>query len=153
VRLAHEIGFHVEVWDHRKARLLSPALALADVRRHVRVSALEAAAAALSCRVGAVVMNHHLAADRAALAGLFRASPAYLGVLGPRARTTRLVDDVARTLGKAPPPFASPVGLDLGGDGAHAIALSIVAEAHAVLHGREGGRLRARRGAIHADAA
>jgi xanthine/CO dehydrogenase XdhC/CoxF family maturation factor len=47
----------------------------------------------------------------------------------------------------------APTGLDVGGDGPHAIALSVLAEIHAVLHQRTGGKLRDRRGPIHARAA
>jgi xanthine/CO dehydrogenase XdhC/CoxF family maturation factor len=45
-----------------------------------------------------------------------------------------------------------PIGLDLGGDGPEAIALSIVAEVAAVTSGRAGGSLRDRRAPLHAPA-
>jgi xanthine/CO dehydrogenase XdhC/CoxF family maturation factor len=75
---------------------------------------------------------------------------AYLGVLGPRDRTERLLNELS-----SPPSDAdlgvlhAPAGLDLGADGAEQVATSIVAEILAVLHGRSGGHLRSRTGAIH----
>ena len=36
----------------------------------------------------------------------------------------------------------APVGMDLGGDGPEAIALAVLAEVQAVVHGKEVGRLR-----------
>jgi xanthine dehydrogenase accessory factor len=51
-------------------------------------------------------------------------------------------------LGDSPAPahLYAPVGLDLGGEGPEAIALSILAEVQAVRHGRAGGHLRAVKG-------
>jgi xanthine/CO dehydrogenase XdhC/CoxF family maturation factor len=43
----------------------------------------------------------------------------------------------------------APIGLDVGGDGAEAIALSIIAEVSAVMHGRTGSHLRERVASIH----
>jgi xanthine/CO dehydrogenase XdhC/CoxF family maturation factor len=48
--------------------------------------------------------------------------------LGPKERAQRVVDQM---LAPAPKNLVAPAGLDLGGDGAHAIALSIVAQIQA----------------------
>ena len=77
-----------------------------------------------------VIMTHSLALDRELVAALDGAALAYLGVLGPRHR-----------LGDAAGAVRSPVGLDLGGDGPEAIALSIVADLQATWHGRSAARL------------
>jgi xanthine/CO dehydrogenase XdhC/CoxF family maturation factor len=64
----------------------------------------------------------------------------YLGILGPRHRTERLLAEVVPSLGLSIEEgferLHSPVGLDLGGGDPAAVALSIVAEIQAVLHGR-----------------
>jgi xanthine dehydrogenase accessory factor len=99
----------------------------------------------LARRVGpddyAVVMHHHLELDRAYLQALLRAPLRYLGALGPLHRTAALLGD-----SPAPAHLYAPVGLDLGGEGPEAIALSILAEVQAVRHGRAGGHLRAVKG-------
>jgi xanthine dehydrogenase accessory factor len=76
-------------------------------------------------------------------------SPAcYIGVMGPRQRTDRML----REMEASEEYYArlhAPVGLDIGASGPREIALSIVAEMRAVLDGRDGGMLRDHRGAIH----
>src|SRR5262245_64468548 len=84
-------------------------------------------------------MSHGYEADRAVLQYLLTDAPSlgYLGILGPRSRTARLLEDlgmeergvaIART----------PAGLDLGADTPEEIALSIVAEILAVRKRRSG---------------
>jgi xanthine/CO dehydrogenase XdhC/CoxF family maturation factor len=101
----------------------------------------------------ALVMTHNLDHDRALLAALLESPPAYVGVLGPKRRTTRLLDGIAARAGAisaaALARVYGPVGLDIGAEGPNEIALSIVAEIQAVLAGRSGGHLRALAGPIH----
>ena len=97
-----------------------------------------------------VIMSHDYVRDAAFLAGFLGRRVTYLGVLGPRDRTDRL-------LGELPEPPAdadlrvlhAPAGLDIGADGSEQVATSIVAEILATLHGRGGGPLRDRTGPIH----
>ncbi len=88
----------------------------------------------------AVVLTHSYKQDRAILRALLPLDLQYLGILGPRHRTMRLLQEIAPTLGwSIEQCFArlhSPVGLDLGGRDPAAIALSIVADLQAVLTGR-----------------
>jgi xanthine dehydrogenase accessory factor len=87
-----------------------------------------------------------------ALLRFLLASPArYLGVMGPRDRTERMLRDLAVN-GVDLARLYSPVGLDIGANGPAEIALSIIAEMRAVLDGRRGGMLRERRGSIHGSA-
>jgi xanthine dehydrogenase accessory factor len=98
----------------------------------------------------AVVMSHDYLRDAAFVGSFLGRRLTYLGVLGPRDRTERLLNELS-----SPPSDAdlavlhAPAGLDLGADGAEQVATSIVAEILAVLHGRSGGHLRSRTGAIH----
>ncbi len=86
-----------------------------------------------------VLMSHGYEADRAVLAHLLAHAPSlgYLGILGPKSRTTRLLEDLgmeARVAAIA----RTPAGLDLGADTPEEIALSIVAEILAVRKQRSG---------------
>ena len=76
-----------------------------------------------------LVMNHNYHLDARSLAALAETQIPYVGLLGPAARR----DDLLREIGGS---FAAqlrsrlraPVGLPLGGEGAEAIALAIVAQ-------------------------
>ncbi|WP_263415113.1 XdhC family protein [Terriglobus aquaticus] len=83
----------------------------------------------------AVVMTHSFDQDRDWLQALLPLHLPYLGLLGARHRSARLAGDLA-TLLQWPldtvcASLRAPVGLDLGGDGAEAIALSVIAEIQA----------------------
>ncbi len=88
----------------------------------------------------AVVLTHSYDQDRALAAALLPRELLYLGILGPRHRTARLVEEIAPQLGwTVNACFArlhAPVGLDLGARDPATIALAIVAEMQAALAGR-----------------
>ena len=88
----------------------------------------------------AVILTHSFEQDLALLRALLPAGLAYLGILGPRHRTERLLEEVAPALGWSVDAcwalLHAPVGLDLGARDPAAIALAIVAELQAVLSGR-----------------
>ncbi len=89
----------------------------------------------------AVLMTHSYEQDRALLRALLPVGLRYLGILGPRHRTARLVDEIAPTLGWTPEQcwgkLRSPVGLNLGTRDPATIALAIAAELLATQAGRE----------------
>lgn len=97
-----------------------------------------------------VIMSHDYLRDAAFLGSFLGRGVPYLGVLGPRDRTERLLAEL-----RAEPTEAdaaalhAPAGLDIGADGSEQVATAIVAEILAVLHGRSGGHLRSRAGPIH----
>jgi xanthine/CO dehydrogenase XdhC/CoxF family maturation factor len=148
VDLAAALGWRVTAIDHRASALAHPRLAQAT-RVHVPIDGIADAVKKARSRA-AVVMTHNLRADREALRALTddTNARAYVGVLGPRARTESIVKELGKTLERAPNLHA-PAGLDLGGDGADAVALSIASEIQATLHEKEGGSLSAKKGPIH----
>ena len=77
-----------------------------------------------------VVMSHHLASDRQYLCQLAASPVPYIGLLGPRDRRARLLDELGETAVPLEGRVHGPAGLDIGGRGPAAIALSIVAEVH-----------------------
>ena len=87
-----------------------------------------------------VLMTHSYEQDRELLARVLPAKPRYLGLLGARHRSSLLVSEVALKIGwtvaQCCEQLYAPVGLDLGGDGAEAIALSVVAEIQACVQGK-----------------
>nr|WP_256735523.1 XdhC family protein [Pseudomonas sp. dw_612] len=76
---------------------------------------------------------------------------AYIGQLGPRNRTERLLAQIQETTPKLPglDRLHYPMGLDIGGDGPEAVALAVLAEMTAVLNARSGQMLKWRERPIH----
>lgn len=89
-----------------------------------------------------VIMTHSYEQDRAWLVRALKQRPRYLGLLGARHRSALLVKEAAALLEwpleRVCEHLFAPVGLDLGGDGAEAIALATVAEMQACCEGKLG---------------
>jgi xanthine/CO dehydrogenase XdhC/CoxF family maturation factor len=97
-----------------------------------------------------VVMTHSYERDRTLLRHLLPKQLRYLGLLGPRERTRRLLAEMPDDANRRGS-LHFPAGLDIGSDSPASVALAIVAEIQAVIAGRGGGMLRDRPGAIHDD--
>lgn len=150
VRMARELGWHVTVADARPAYASAERFPSADA---VLTCPPEEAAdrLPLDAQTAVVLMTHNYLQDRTLLEQWLPAPVRYLGVLGPKRRTERLLNDLPPAL-VTPEVFArlhSPVGLDLGADTPELIALSILAGIQAVAAGRPGGFLRDRPGPIY----
>lgn len=148
-QMASGLGWRVWVLDHRAG--------FAKPERFPTAERVEAVVAGElppdftpDPRTLAVVMNHHYPSDRAWLTALAPLPLPYVGLLGARHRTARLLEEC-----ELPPPgpgglaqLYAPAGLDIGAEGAELVAIAMVAEMHAVLAGRRGGRLRDTSGPI-----
>jgi xanthine dehydrogenase accessory factor len=106
-------------------------------------------------RTAVVVVTHEERWDVPALARALASPAFYVGALGSRrtqaSRRERLLE--AGVTKEQLERLHGPAGLDLGASTAAETALSILAEIVATRAGRAGGRLRASRGAIHAEPA
>ena len=102
-------------------------------------------------RTVAVTMSHNYLDDLEFLQTLSNISVKYLGILGPKKRTNRLLQDLKAEDCIFPPQqeLNSPVGLDIGADNPEEIALSIIAEIQAVIKNRPSGFLKDRNAPIH----
>lgn len=152
VRFAKALGWHVTVVDSRPADATRKRFPMADSVILARPEVAQEYVFVDSGTV-AVVMTHNYLHDLELLRTLLPSPLRYLGILGPRSRTKRLLEDLRQT-GFIPTEdqlrrLYGPVGLDIGADTPEAIALSIVAEIQAVLASRSGGVLRDRKGPIH----
>ncbi|MGI4020445.1 MAG: XdhC family protein [Janthinobacterium lividum] len=102
----------------------------------------------------AVLMSHNYHYDFAALKLLVAFSQAkYIGILGPRKKTNRLLDDLEKAgiiLNEAENErLYGPVGLNIGAETAEEIAVAVMAELLAVRHQSKAGFLRELDGPIH----
>ncbi|MEN7341481.1 MAG: XdhC family protein [Pseudomonadota bacterium] len=130
--LIHLLGWQVSVADHRPAYIDAlPAFVRAvcspsqEVGEQIDVAGFNVA----------MVMSHHLDADRhylSAIAG--HRDWAYLGLLGPRHRRDKLLADLdADQRDYLDAVLDGPAGLEIGAREPASIALSIVAKMHAAL--------------------
>ena len=154
-RFGSEMGWDVTVADHRSVddshRARFPGARVVECAEALRLAEV----VQLTPRTAAVVMSHHIGRDTDYLRALLDAGVAYIGVLGPRGRTERMLADLSAGKGSPIEPggaLFAPVGLDIGGEGPDAIALSIAAEIVAVMSGKPGGHLRDKRGPLHGKA-
>jgi xanthine dehydrogenase accessory factor len=153
VRAAADLGWHAIVVDDRPAFLTAERYP--EAWGFVAVDAPEKVAetVAIDDHTYVVVMTHNFLRDKEYLRSLVGTPAAYVGMLGPAARTERLlmelrdegvvIDDDARSR------IHGPAGLDLGSETPEEIAHSIAAEIVAVRRDRRGGFLKERPGPIH----
>ena len=150
VTLAANLGWAPVVFDHRAAFARPERFPGAD---RVVTGAREEFAAAVPPRSGevAVLVTHSYPTDLIYLEQFATRNVRYVGVLGPRRRLQRLLEELGP---RAPASdlLYGPAGLDIGADTPAEIALSIVAEIRAVLAGRGGTSLRDRPEPIHSAA-
>lgn len=133
VRLCDELGWQCTLADHRPAYLENPQFP-AECRKHCLQPGQLASEVELAGFDAAIVMSHHLASDRAYLSELAKTDIAYIGLLGPAARKEKLLADLDLPGAGLENRLFGPAGLDLGGRGPEAIALSIVAQVQDVLN-------------------
>jgi xanthine dehydrogenase accessory factor len=146
---AATVGFRVLVADHRSASLTPERFPEATdlFLRRPEEGVPE------SFRGGdafAVVKAHSFRLDREWVRALLGTETRYIGLLGPRARTERILFELEASVASRRESVYGPVGLDLGAEGSEQVALSIVAELMAVRSGREARSLREKTAAVHA---
>jgi xanthine/CO dehydrogenase XdhC/CoxF family maturation factor len=149
--LAHTLRWQVTVLDPRPHQATPERFPRAE-----RVESLPAEQVALAVewddRTVAVAMTHHYRFDLPVLKTLLPLNLPFFGLLGPKARGERLLRDAGfDSSHRHTATFHNPVGLDLGGDGPEAVALSILAEIHARVNERDARPLRDRNRSIHDD--
>jgi len=132
--IARTLGWFAWIADHRPG-LLEDGRAR-DADRIIVERPTNALAALAGERLdAALVMTHSAENDLAALQVLAAREVAYVGLLGPRVRRdellARLTADQCASLEQR---LHAPVGLNLGGEGPDAIALSIAAQLQQAFH-------------------
>lgn len=100
-----------------------------------------------------VLMSHNYTYDRDVLRKLLATSTPYIGILGPRKRFDKMIQEFADEgiilSGSDLHRIHSPIGLDIGAETPDEIALSIIAEIQSKFTNRSGGFLRYRNAPIH----
>ena len=152
VKLAAALGFHLTVVSNTSGGAPGDLFQEAQVRLTASPSAIREKMT-LEPDAAVVIMTHNLSHDRGYLRFALESECKYVGILGPRARTERLLGELAESGFKPSESrraaLYTPVGLHLGAEQPEEIALSILAEVQARFTDADGQSLRLRRGPIH----
>ncbi|WP_162024612.1 XdhC family protein [Lentimonas sp. CC4] len=107
----------------------------------------------IDSKTAAMVMTHSLASDTRCLKTVLSLNFGYIGVIGSRKRGQTLAESIADIgayhLIEALDQIHCPSGLNIGGSGPEAIALSVLAEIQATFSARDGSALKHRSIPIH----
>ena len=100
-----------------------------------------------------VLMSHNYEYDRDVLRKLLKSPSPYIGILGPRKRFDKMLDEFAaegiHLTSDDLHRIHSPIGLDIGAEAPDEIALSIISEIQGKFSNRSGGFLKYRNAPIH----
>jgi xanthine/CO dehydrogenase XdhC/CoxF family maturation factor len=154
VRMARSVGWHTTVVDTKARRATAERFGEADEVLLCRAESV-AGQVPFSPNTAAVVMTHNYPDDMELMMVLLKSPVCYLGILGPKQRTMKLLADVGAAGSKNTTfnlaRLHSPIGLDIGAETPEEIALAIISEIQATCAGRGAGLLRDRQTAIHND--
>jgi len=151
VNIAQGLGWNVTIADGRPS--------LATVKRFPGANIIPARPSEALANIQVdpqtvfVLLTHNYNYDFALLEQLVIQDCVYIGILGPRKKLDRMLDDLKDhgvvLTEKQRSAIHGPVGLDIGAETAEEIAVSIVAEIIAVLTGRSATSLKDKSHSIH----
>ncbi|EON78156.1 Xanthine and CO dehydrogenase maturation factor, XdhC/CoxF family [Lunatimonas lonarensis] len=151
-RLAEVLGWEVCVLDGRATQATKSRFPRAD---QIHVVPAEEAHFHISRdkRTAVVLMTHNFNYDLRVMASLLPMEIAYLGVLGPKKKLQKMVENLANEGIEISDTdkhrIYGPAGLNIHAEAPEEIALSIVSEIKAVLSGGDGSFLKDKEGPIH----
>ena len=100
-----------------------------------------------------VLITHNYKYDLAMLKLLLQTDCNYVGILGPKTKLNRMLDDFSdegiKVTEEQLNRIYGPIGLDIGAETSEEIALSIIAEIKAMMSGKTGTSLKYKTGKIH----
>jgi xanthine/CO dehydrogenase XdhC/CoxF family maturation factor len=153
MQIADTLGWDVRIVDGRNTHARPERFVAAC---QVLVSKPEAVLDQLSMdsRTVFVMMTHNYNYDLSMLKALLPTQTPYIGMLGPKKKLDRMLDELRQEGVKLDDAMLSkvhgPTGLEIGAETPEEIALSIIAEIQAVVEGKAGGMLKHKPDVIHA---
>lgn len=139
IRLCNELGWRVTI--------VAPPVKVKKSTAVKVVAPEEAHSIKWTSYTLAVLMSHSLLTDKENLQWLAKTTVPYIGMLGPKERSTRMCEELNIDINDTR--IFAPVGLDIGAETPDEIALSIVAEIKSFLSGRKLDYLKNRKTTIH----
>ena len=155
VKFAAQLGWRVVVVDRRDALLNHQRFP--GAAEFVRTEFPEAGRrVATDPHTAVLIMTHNYIHDRDLLQTFLPTEAVYLGMLGPRARTDKILRELetggVEISNERRAQIYGPVGLDIGGETPDEIAIAAIGEILAATRRRAGGFLRSRGAPIHSPA-
>ncbi|HEY3430026.1 MAG TPA: XdhC/CoxI family protein [Cyclobacteriaceae bacterium] len=150
--LAKSLGWNVSVTDECVAHIAPLFFPTADKLSLCQREFVDRDFSVTS-HTACVLMSHNYEYDRDVLKKLLKINAPYIGILGPRKRFDKMLEEFLTEgieLGiKDMDRIHSPIGLDIAAETPDEIAVSIISEIQAKLHRRSGGFLKYRNAPIH----
>jgi len=107
----------------------------------------------IDCQTYFVLITHNYKYDLAMLKLLLQTDCNYIGILGPKTKLNRMLEDLSdegiKVTEEQLNRIYGPIGLDIGAETSEEIALSIIAEIKAMMSGKTGTSLKYKTGKIH----
>ena len=132
--IAAQIGWHSHVIDHR-GDFASPDL-FPDADLVSLVKRSQWREMDLSAFDSVIIMSHQFEHDQRYLERLLTSNIGYIGLLGPSKRRDKLLQNCNSNFEHHKGRVFGPIGLDIGAASPETIALAIVAEIQAYIHGK-----------------
>ena len=152
MQMAAVLGWQLTVVDGRSNHATQQRFPMAQ-RAIVANAATALAHLSLDSRTAVVLMTHNYNYDIAMLQQLLPLQLPYVGVLGPKKKLDRMLQELEEKGMEIAPQqlqhIYGPTGLDIGAETSEEIALSILSEIKAVMAGRNGSSLRSKQHTIH----
>ena len=124
LRMAEVLG-----WESKQLVLAGdPAVPLRPQADWTALPSAVSVARQVDERTVCIVMNHHVGRDTETLLALWNTSTPFLGMLGSRRRRDEILERIAWSVDLDSRVLHAPVGIELGAEGAAAIALEICAQ-------------------------
>ncbi|MBL7863637.1 MAG: XdhC family protein [Cyclobacteriaceae bacterium] len=151
-QLAKSLGWNVQVTDECVAHIAPIFFPEADKLSHCHRQFIDREMN-ITAFTACVLMSHNYEYDRDVLQKLLQTETPYIGILGPRKRFDKMMEEFSKQGFDIPAHqlhrIHSPIGLDIGAEAPDEIAVSIIAEVQSVFANRSGGFLKYRSGPIH----
>ncbi|WP_372368929.1 XdhC family protein [Candidatus Uabimicrobium sp. HlEnr_7] len=148
VNFCKNLGWKVIVCDPRETYLTEERFPQADLRiiTHPKKISFE-----LKPHHFVIVMTHNYYNDLEVVKQLQKVMVAYIGMLGPKSRTKRILNEIEEQTHQQvnEKNIFGPIGLDIGSETPEEIAVAIISEILAVKNKRGGGYLKLYAGSIH----
>jgi xanthine/CO dehydrogenase XdhC/CoxF family maturation factor len=150
-KLASLLGWDLTLIDGRKNHAIAQRFPTAT---NIIIESADKAVAGLDPdkNTVALLMTHNFEYEAIVLKDLIPYSLPYIGILGPKKKTEKLIARLESEGIKVPTEnIYAPIGLDIGAEGSEEIALSALAEIKAVLAKRNPDFLKNKLGPIHEE--